>query len=79
MLQRWARKGEFYIGGFVNSLKRLRLRIARFIFALQRRNITLGGYLDTRRNIQNIYGTTVGLKYIYIYVYIYIYSEYLGH
>ena len=35
-----------------------------FIFAL--RNITLGGYLDTRRNIYNIYGTTYGLKYIYI-------------
>ena len=31
-----------------NSLSRLRLHVA-FIFAL--RNIALGGYLDTRRNI----------------------------
>ena len=31
-----------------------------FIFAL--RNITLGGYLDTRINILNIYSTTYGLK-----------------
>ena len=27
-----------------------------------RRNITLGGYLDTRRNIENIYGTMYGPK-----------------
>ena len=30
-----------------------------------RRNITLGGYLDTRRNIYNISETTYGPKYIY--------------
>ena len=55
-------EGEFYIsvGGCVSSLGRLRLRVAclgreggregeRDILALQ--NITLGGYLDTRRNI----------------------------
>ena len=40
-----------------------------FIFAL--RNIAVGGYLDTRRNISNIYGTAYGLKHIYIHVYIY--------
>ena len=34
-----------------NSLSRLRLRVARFIFALHKKNITLGGYLDARRNI----------------------------
>ena len=33
-----------------------------------RRNI-LGTYLDTCRNIKNIYGTTYGLKYTYIYNY----------
>ena len=38
-----------------------------FIFAL--RNITLSGYLDTRRNIYNIYDTTHGLKYMYIRIY----------
>ena len=41
-----------------------------YIFAL--RNIALGGYLDTRRNIKNIYGMTFGLKHIYTCVYIYI-------
>ena len=35
-----------------------------FIFAL--RNIALGGYLDTRRNIKNIYGKTYGRPEIYI-------------
>ena len=44
-----------------------------FIFAL--RNIALGGYLDTHRNIKNIYGMTVDLKYIYKYIY----SEIQGH
>ena len=44
---------------YAKSLSRLRLRVARIIiFAL--RNIALDGYLDTRRNIENIYGTTYG-------------------
>ena len=42
---------------------------ARCVFAL--RNITLGGYLDTRRNTWNSYGMMVDLKYIY--------SENVGH
>ena len=37
----------------------------KFIFALQ--NTTLGGYLDTRRIIYNIYGMMYGLKYILVY------------
>ena len=39
---------------------------ARYAFIFASRNIALGGYLDTRRNIKNIYSTTYGLKYIYI-------------
>ena len=65
-----ASEGVFYIGGrgcvwcqFIEPVT----------FAL--RNIALGGYLDTRRNIKNIYGTTYGLKYIYICIYIYIYID----
>ena len=38
---------------------------ARCAFIIALRNIALDGYLDTRRNIWNIYGTTYGLKYIY--------------
>ena len=58
----------FYIGGrscvlcqFIEPATFVRCV---FIFAL--RNIALGEYLDTRRNIYNIYGMTVDLKYIYI-------------
>ena len=57
----------FYIGsrGFVcQIIEPVTFARCVFIFVLQ--NITLGGYLDTRRNIKNIYGTTYGLKYIYI-------------
>ena len=57
----------FYIGscGFVcRIIVPVTFAHCAFIFAL--RNIALGRYLDTRRNIKNIYGTTYGLKYIYI-------------
>ena len=52
----------FYIGGrrFVcQIIEPVTFARCAFIFAL--RNIALGGYLDTRRNI---YGMTVDLKYI---------------
>ena len=39
-----------------------------FLYASQRRNITLNGYLDTYNNMKNIYGMTYSLKYIYIYI-----------
>ena len=60
MLQRWTSEGEFYIRKFVNSLSRLCLCVAHFIFALYkkeyligrifiiihiRKNVSLGGYL----------------------------------
>ena len=54
----------FYIGsrGFVcQIIEPVTFAHCTFIFAL--RNIALGRYLDTRRNI---YGTTYGLKHIYI-------------
>ena len=35
---------------------------ARCAFIIALRNIALDGYLDTRRNIYNIYGTMYGLK-----------------
>ena len=35
MLQRWASESEFYIGGFVNSLSRLRLRVASLFCIVQ--------------------------------------------
>ena len=60
-------EGVFYIGGrrFVcQIIEPVTLARCAFIFALW--NIALGGYLDTRRNIWNIYGTTYGLKYTYI-------------
>ena len=67
MLQRWASEREFYIGDSTLLCQFIELvTFARcaFIFAL--RNIAVGGYLDTRRNIYNIYGMTVDMKYIYI-------------
>ena len=36
-IQRWTSEGEFYIGDFVNSLSRLRLCVARFRFALYKK------------------------------------------
>ena len=52
----------FYIGGrgFVcQIIEPVTFARCAFIFALC--NIALGGYLDTRRNIKNIYGTTYGI------------------
>ena len=61
----------FYIGGrgcvLCRFIEPVTFARCAFIFALW--NIALGGYLDTRRNIKNIYGMTVDLKYIYIYIY----------
>ena len=57
MLQHCASKGEIYIGGFV-LLKFIELfmfvRHALHILHLHfiRRNITLGGYLDTRKTFK---------------------------
>ena len=53
----------FYIGGrglVCQIIELVTFARCAFIFAL--RNIALGGYLDTRRNI---YGMTYGLKHIY--------------
>ena len=47
MLQHWASEGEFYIGGFV-LLKFIELVTSCILYLhCIRRNITLGGYLDT--------------------------------
>ena len=62
-LKHRASEGVFYVGGrgFVRQIiEPVTFARCAFIFAL--RNIALGGYLDTRRNIKNIYGTTYGLK-----------------
>ena len=65
----------FYIGGrgciLLQFIEPVTFARCAFIFAL--RNIALGGYLDTHRNIYNICGMMVDLKYIIIYIYIYIY------
>ena len=58
-MQSIGRVKQFYI--IVQFIDPVTFARCTFIFAL--RNITLGGYLDTRRNI---YGTTYDLKYIYI-------------
>ena len=44
MLQQWANEGEFYTGRFciATSLSRLRLFIARFIFALNKKKYHIG-------------------------------------
>ena len=53
MLHHCASEGEFYIGGFV---LRKYIEPVTFVHCMVlhciRRNITLGGYLDTRRNIR---------------------------
>ena len=52
MLQRWASEREFYIGGstlLCQFIEPVTFACCAFIFAL--RNITLGGYLDTRRKL----------------------------
>ena len=65
----WANEGVFYIRGrgFVCLIiEPVTFARCAFIFAL--RNIALGGYLDTRRNINFRTFTarrTDGLKYIY--------------
>ena len=62
---------EFYIGSstiLCQFLEPVIFARCTFIFAL--RNIALGGYLDTRRNIKNIYRMTASMN-IYIYIYIY--------
>ena len=67
MLQCWASKSEFYIGGSIllfQFIEPVTFARCTFLFALW--NIALGGYLDTRRNIKNIYGMTYGLIYTYI-------------
>ena len=53
----------FYIGGCGQIIEAVTFARCAFIFAL--RNIALGGYLDTSRNIKfyNNYGTTYGLKH----------------
>ena len=66
-----ASEGVFYIGGrscvLCQFIEPFTFACCAFIFALQ--NIALCEYLDTRRNISNIYGMTYGLKHIYIYIY----------
>ena len=65
MLQHRASEGEFHIGDFVLCQFIEPVTFARCAFIFTLRNIALGRYLDARRNIYNIYGTTYGLKYIY--------------
>ena len=64
MLQCWASEPEFYIIIYIGGstllcqlIERVTFVHCTFISALQ--NIALGGYLDTRRNIN---GMTVDLK-----------------
>ena len=69
-----ASEGVFYIGGCGCVLCQFiePVTFARCVLLFALRNIALGEYLDTRRNIKNIYGMTYGLKkkkkYIYIYI-----------
>ena len=62
----WASVDVFYIGGrccvLCQFFEPVMFGRCTFIYALL--NIVLGGYLDTRRNIYNIYGKTSSLKQI---------------
>ena len=72
MLQHWASEGEFYTGGFVNSLSRLRLHIARFIFALHKKKYHIGRiFRYTEKHLEHLRNDVRPEIYISLYIYIF--------